>query len=357
MGYSYSTKIFKSFKRGTQMASLKDISLKCGVSIATVSKAINNKNDISDETKSQVIKAAKELGYCFSSRTLNAIRTNSIGVLFVDESHSGLLHDYHAGVLDSLKRTLEDRGYDITFINCSTKQANPMTYLEHCRQRRFDGVVLASIDFDSQGVRELIQSNIPLVTIDHVFDNRICVMSDNVGGMNELMEYVISKGHSKIAYIHGTPSAVTSGRLAGFFRAAERHCISIPEEYVMEVPYRDVDATYMATESLLGLRNPPTCILFSDDFAAMGGLNALRARDIRVPEDMSVAGYDGMRALQYLDPGLTTIVQDINTIGRVAAEKLVDLIENPRTTIVEQVVIPAKLSEGHTISDISARNK
>ena len=339
------------------MASLKDIALRCGVSVATVSKAINNKTDISDETKEQVLKTARELGYCLSARTLNATRTNTIGVLFVDESNSGLMHDYFAGVLDSFKRTAEDAGYDITFINCSSRQPNRMTYLEHCRRHGFDGVVLASIDFGSNEVLELIASDIPLVTIDHVFDNRISVMSDNVGGMNELMEFIISKGHRKIAYIHGSPSTVTSGRLAGYFRTADRHGIGIPEEYVVGVPYRNVEATYMATESLLGVRNPPTCILFSDDFGAMGGLNAIRARGLRVPEDISVAGFDGMRALQYLDPRLTTIIQDSESIGAAAAKKLIGLIETPRTTFAEQVVIPGKLSEGHTVYDISNRKK
>ncbi|MBP5600898.1 MAG: LacI family DNA-binding transcriptional regulator [Lachnospiraceae bacterium] len=339
------------------MASLKEISKMCGVSVATVSKAINNRTDVSVETREQVLKAARELGYRLSARTLNSIGTNSIGVLFVDESNSGLMHDYFAGVLDSFKRTAEDKGYDITFINCSTKQPNRLTYLETCKRHGFDGVVLASIDFGSSEVLELIASDIPLVTIDHVFDNRVSVMSDNVGGMSELMEYVIMNGHRKIAYIHGSSSMVTSGRLAGFFRTAERHGITVPEDYIMEVPYRDVDATYMATESLLGLRNPPTCILFSDDFGAMGGLNAIRARGLRVPEDISVAGFDGMRSLQYLDPRLATIIQDSEKIGTVAAEKLIGLIESPRTTFVEQVIVPGKLSKGHTIYDISAHKR
>jgi len=339
------------------MASLKDISLKCGVSVATVSKAINNKSDVSDETKEQILKAARELGYCLSARTLNATRTYSIGVLFVDEANSGFTHDYFAVVLDSFKRTVEDRGYDITFINCSTKQPHRATYLEQCRRHGFDGVVMASIDFGCEEVRELVASDIPLVTIDHVFDNRISIMSDNMGGMSELTEYIISKGHRRIAYIHGTPSTVTSGRLAGFFRTAERYGIEIPDEYVVEVPYRNVDATYLATESVLGLRKPPTCIVFSDDFAAMGGLNAIRARGLRVPEDVSVAGFDGMVALQYLDPKLTTIIQDTEAIGTAAGRKLTDLIENPRTTVVEPVVIPGRLAEGRTVHNISDRKK
>jgi len=339
------------------MASLKDIAQKCGVSVAAVSKALNGKKDVSNETKEKVFKAARELGYCLSARTLNATRTYSIGVLFVDESTSGLTHDYYAAVFDSFKREVEDRGYDITFISNSKKQPYCQTYLEHCRQHGFDGVMLASIDFESPEVLELVSSDIPIVTIDYVYNNRASIMSDNVGGMSELVEYIISKGHRKIAYLHGTPSAVTSGRIASFYRAAERHGIVIPEEYVSEIPYRDVDATYMATESLLGLRNPPTCILFSDDFGAMGGLNAIRTRGLSIPDDISVAGFDGSPALQYLNPRLTTIIQDTEAIGKAAAKKLVDLIENPKTTVIEQVVIPGRLSEGHTVSSVLPKNK
>ena len=339
------------------MASLKDISLKCGVSIATVSKAINFREDVSEETREMVLKAARELGYSLTARTLNATRTYSIGVLFVDEANSGFTHDYFSGVLDSFKRTVEDRGYDITFINCSTKQPNRSTYLEQCRRHGVDGVVLASINFDAPEVRELVASDLPIVTIDHVFDNRVSIMSDNVGGMTELMEYVVSKGHRRIAYLYGNQSAVTSGRIAGFYRTAERFGITVPDEYVMQVPYRNVEATYMATETLLGLRTPPTCILFSDDFAAMGGLNAIRARGLSIPDDVSVAGFDGMRALQYLEPKLCTIVQDAENIGNLAANKLMALIESPKTTIVEQIKVPGKLSEGHTICDLTKKKK
>ena len=339
------------------MTSIKDIALKCGVSIATVSKAINNKKDISEETRDLVLKTARELGYTLSARTLNSTRNYSIGVLFVDEANSGFRHDYYSGVLDSFKRAVEDKGYDITFINCSSKMPNRMTYLEQCRRHGFDGVIMASIDFGSAEVRELVASDIPIVTMDHVFDNRVSIMSDNVGGMSELVEYAISKGHRRIAYMHGDPSTVTSGRIAGFFRTMERHGLTVPDEYVMAVPYRNVDATFLATETLLGLRNPPTCILFSDDFAAMGGMNAIRARGMKIPEDMSVAGFDGTKALQYLEPRLTTIIQDTESVGTAAGNKLVDLIESPRTTIVEQVVVPGKLAEGHTIYDISAKRK
>ena len=163
------------------MASLKDISKVCGVSVATVSKALNNHTDIGEETRAHIKKVAKEMGYSpnLSARALKTNRTYGIGVLFVDEATSGLTHDHFAAVLDSFKRTAEKGGYDITFINCFREREDRMTYLEHCRYRGFDGVMLACIDFSDSEVIELVQSDIPVVTIDHVFDGRISVVSNN----------------------------------------------------------------------------------------------------------------------------------------------------------------------------------
>ncbi len=190
------------------MASLKDISKICGVSVATVSKALNDHKDIGEETKANIRRVAKEMGYSpnLSARALKTNRTYGIGVLFADEARSGLTHDYFSSVLDSFKRTAEKSGYDITFINSCKNRPDRMSYLEHSRYRGFDGVVLACIDFGDPEVIELVQSSIPVVTIDYLFNNRIAIMSDNVAGMKELLEYIYSRGHRKIAYIHDNVS-------------------------------------------------------------------------------------------------------------------------------------------------------
>lgn len=337
------------------MASLKDISIQCGVSVATVSKALNNHTDISDETRERVRKAAKELGYSpnLSARALKTNKTHGIGVLFVDKSSSGLTHDYFAAVLDSFKRTVEDSGYDITFINSSTKQPDRMTYLEHTKYHGFDGVCVACIDFKDPEVVELVQSDIPTVTIDHLFNDRVAIMSDNVTGMTRLVSYIIGQGHKKIAYIYGDmASTVTTGRLTSFYRVLEKNGINVPDEYVKAASYRNTQMSYEATKELLELKDRPTCILYPDDVATLGGINAIREMGLRIPEDISVAGYDGIKTLMYLEPQLTTVIQATEEIGRRAAKKLISLIEKPRTTIVEQVIIPGELNEGKTVSKI-----
>lgn len=336
------------------MASLKDISKVCGVSVATVSKALNNQSDVSPQTREHIKQVAKEMGYSpnLSARALKTNRTYSIGVLFVDESMSGLTHDYFSGVLDSFKRTAEKFGYDITFINSCKERAGRMSYLEHSRYRGFDGVVLACIDFDDPEIVELMQSDIPAVTIDYLFNNRISVISDNVTGMRELLEYIYGRGHRKIAYIHGADSAVTKNRLSSFYRTAELLGLTVPDEYVCESAYRDTAKTFTATCRLLDLPDPPTCIIFPDDFAAFGGINAIRERGLRIPEDISVAGYDGIASARRLEPQLTTVRQDVEQIGCVAARKLVRLIESPKTTVVEQIIIPGTVLEGRSVAAI-----
>jgi LacI family transcriptional regulator/LacI family purine nucleotide synthesis repressor len=337
------------------MASLKDISKACGVSVATVSKALNDHDDISRETKELIKKAAKEMGYLpnLSARALKTNRTRGIGVLFSDEAGSGLTHDYFALVLDSFKRTAEKKGYDITFINSCRNRKDRMSYLEHSRYRGFDGVVLVCTDFKDTEVVELVQSDIPVVTVDYIFNDKIAVMSDNVTGMKELLEYIYSMGHRKIAFIHGAESTVTGNRLTSFYRTAEALGIDVPDEYVREAPYRDTKATYKVTNELLDLKNPPTCIIYPDDFASFGGINAIRKRGLRIPDDISIAGYDGIGIARHLEPQLATIAQDAEQIGYVAAKELIRLIEKPKTTVVEQVIIPGQLIEGKSVGRVS----
>ncbi|MBE5830553.1 MAG: LacI family transcriptional regulator [Butyrivibrio sp.] len=336
------------------MVSLKDISKACGVSVATVSKALNDHSDISQETKKHVREVAERLGYRpnAAAQALKTNRTNNIGVLFVDEANSGLTHDYFNHVLDSFKRKAEDSGFDITFINGAKNRLNNMSYLSHAIYRGFDGVMIACVDFSDPQVGELIASSIPVVTIDHLFNNRITIVSDNVKGMRELTSYVYEQGHRKIAYIHGLESAVTQSRLSSFYRTLQGYGVTVPDEYVVASPYRDTDAAFATTNRLLDLPDPPTCIFYPDDFAAFGGINAIRQRGLRIPEDVSVVGYDGIEIARRISPVLTTIVQDTVKIGSLAASKLIDLINNPKGTLIEQIVVEGRLEKGESVAKI-----
>lgn len=118
------------------------------------------------------------------------------------------------------------------------------------------------------------------------------------------------------------------------------------------IPYRDAEATAMATAELLDLKDPPTCILYPDDFAALGGINELHERGLRIPDDISIAGYDGLTFARILEPRLTTLCQDTEAIDRLAAQKLIDLIEHPKTTIIDKFTVDGQLFPGASVRDL-----
>lgn len=337
------------------MVSLKDIAKELSLSPATVSKALNGQSDVSEETRTLVCNTAKRMGYFpnSSARALKTNKTHNIGVLFVDEARSGLTHDYFASVLDSFKQRAEENGYDITFIN-SNKTYLGMTYLEHCRYRGFDGALIACADFYDPEVTELVMSGLPIVTIDHAFYGHSAVISDNVKGMRDLITFIVAKGHRRIAYIHGAPSAVTDSRLSSFYKTLDEFDIKVPDEYISEAPYRDTRITAIETERLLSLKEPPSCIIYPDDFACFGGINTIREKGLNIPEDISIAGYDGIRIGRHLEPQLTTLRQDTGKIGITAAQKLTDLIERPKTTIEEQLMIEGRVYVGKTVKNLNA---
>ena len=333
------------------MVSMKDIARACGVSVATVSKALNGQTDIGEETRARVSQMAQKMGYMTNSaaRALKTNRTYHIGVLFVDERRSGLGHEYFATMLESFKVEAESHGYDITFINHNVG-GKPTSYLQHCRYRGVDGVAIACVDFTDPRVRELAESDLPLVTVDHMFNNRLTVVSDNVQGVEALVRYAYEKGHRKIAFLHGEKTSVTQNRLVGFYRACEELGLVIPEEYVRESAFHNPDRCAQDTLDLMNLPERPTCILFPDDYSYVGGMNALRQMGIRVPEDVSVMGYDGIHLARVI--GLTTYWQDTREIGRIAAERLISLIEHPKTTLADRIMVSGRLLEGNTVKQL-----
>ena len=336
------------------VVSIKDVSIRCGVSVATVSKSLNNHSDIAETTKENVKRIAKEMGYFpnSSARALKTNRTYNLGVLFVDQTQSGLTHEYFANVLDSFKVEAEKNGYDITFISKHTGQKN-MSYYEHSKYRGVDGVVIACIDFTDPGVVELINGELPVVTIDHVFDNRTAIISDNIKGMRDLITYIYEMGHRKIAYIHGDDSSVTQNRVGSFYRILGELGMEVSSDYVKTGIYHDPNTTAKVTKELLELKDRPTCIVFPDDFSCIGGINAIKEHGLRIPEDISIVGYDGILLSQVLDPRLTTLQQDTRALGRSAAEKLIALIENPKASIIERVVVEGKVLQGKSVKNLN----
>ena len=336
------------------MVSLKDISVRCGVSVATVSKALNGHKDVSEATKERLIKAAKEMGYFPNSqaRALKTNRTYNLGVMFLDEAGSGLTHEFFARLLNSFKTEAESAGYDITFINRDMGSRKMTTY-EHCKYRNVDGVIIACTDFTSPDVYEVINGDIPVVTIDHTFECRSSVLSNNEQGIEELVDYAYSMGHRRIAYIQGNKSAVAEKRLKGFLQSMSSKGLEIKSDWILTADYHNPELTYKLTKKLLEGNDKPTCIFMPDDYSAIGGYNAIKDMGLTIGKDVSVVGYDGIAYATLVSPKLTTYAQDTEKIGAQAAKKLVALIEEPQTTFHEVITIGGSLVKGESVGKIN----
>lgn len=336
------------------MATIQELSERCGVSVSTVSKALNGYSDISDRTRDLVIKAANDIGYFpnANARALKLKKTYNIGVLFSTLSDLGLKNDYFAHILEGFKDEAAQNGYDITFIEHYIGRRK-MTYLEHCSCRHFDGVCVVCADYENEEVVSLINSGLPMVTIDYAFQKSYSIISDNYGGMKQLTNYILNQGHRRIAMIHGVKSLVTRNRIDGFLDTMEENGLSVPEEYLRESLYRNSFVAEEQTIKLLQLPNRPSCIIAPDDTAAMGVISGIRKCGLQAVKDISIAGYDGFDVAQFIGIKLTTVKQEREAIGREAARKLIQMIESGRTVSFDTVFIKQTLIVGNSIKKLN----
>lgn len=335
------------------MVTIKMIAKECGFSTATVSKALNGAPDISEETTEYIRKVAAEMGYMpnAAARMLKTSRSYNFGVLFEDQSNQGLTHKFFSLILNSFKHRSEELGYDISFIS-DRLGGREVSYVEHARYRNCDGVIIASVDYTNHAVMDLANSGIPVVAVDFMFDNCGSVISDNVGGMADLVKYIYSMGHRKIAYAYGNDTAVTRNRVASFCRTCKELGLEVPEKYLVQCMYLNPEAAGMATRKLLELPDPPTCIIYPDDIAYIGGMNEIEKMGLSIPEDISVAGYDGIDISQMLRPKLTTLKQDAERMGKLAAEELAKAVEEGRSYIPGRIVVPGYVIPGETVKKL-----
>lgn len=335
------------------MVTIKEIARECGVSFAAVSKALHDSPDISPETTARIKAMARKMGYSrnAAARSLKTGRTHMIGVLYFDRTGVGLAHEYFSLILNSFKEQAEELGYGILFI-VNKLGDQQLSYYDYAKSQGCDGILIANLEFRDPEVLELSHGSIPIVTIDHIYPEQNAVLSDNEQCMKELVRYVYNQGHRRIAFIHGDMSDVTKARLSSFRSTCAELGVTIPDDYVISGLFHDCDSSAAATDRLLSLDEPPTCILYPDDFSYIGGKNEIERRGLLVPRDISVAGFDGILLSQVVTPRLATIKQDTNSIGRAAANLLIETIEQKEKTAPKRIYIPGKLLPGESIAKI-----
>ncbi|KGP73284.1 LacI family DNA-binding transcriptional regulator [Pontibacillus yanchengensis] len=335
------------------MVTIYDIAKKTGYSVTTVSKVINNYQDVSEKTKKAIQLAMEEMGYLPNShaRSLTTKKSWTIGVVFIESLGIGMKHPFFNAVIESFRKQVELLGYDLLFASRSISNQKK-SYLDHFRYRGVDGVVIVCSTYDDEQVQELIENSIPSVVIDLNSKESSAVYSDNLDGSKQAVEYLYGLGHRAIAHISGHQSThAGEQRLLGYKQTLKSLGIPIREEYIENGKYFSRDGGYEAMEKLLTLKNRPTAVYAAGDSMAIGAIEAIRNRGLRVPEDISVIGYDDIELSQYVHPPLTTIRQKTDLIGNESAKLLVKQI-NEKEKCIEHHIIPVELVERHSCSSL-----
>lgn len=274
-----------------------------------------------------------------------------IGVIYKDEMEQGFTHSYFAAILEGFRQVCFSHGYAVAFLNYTRGEEESETYLEQIKKIDCAGVLIAREE-DMSEVQDVLDSGFVVATIDKDYDKAINVSSDNVKGMDDIAEYIIRMGHRRIAMITGGSNLVSSVRLQEFLKVCEKHEIDIPKEYIQQGEFRDSGKAAYLTEKLLKLQEPPTCIIFSDDYSAIGGINVIHARGLEIPADISIVGHEGNDILFKLEPAITTVSQGTFQMGRIAAERMIEAIENPQKQFFENIMVDASVRVGRTVRKI-----
>ena len=329
------------------MITLKDIASVCGVSVATVSRALNGSGDISPAQVERIRRTAGEMGYLpnAAARALKTNRSFMLGILYEDRMD----HEYFSLVIESIRHRAEERGFDLAFLSHNTQDGNA-DYPEHAARRNLDGVVLVSCRWQDPSVQRILAGSLPCIVIDYAQQGCDTVANDNLGSMKVLVKEAFSRGYRRLAFIHGEAGYVTDERLAGF-RAGLLAC-GLPErpDYIRSARFRHAASSWREARALSDLKEPPDCIFFPDDYSLMGVMDQLRQQGLRVQDCFAAVGYDGIGPSAYFYPRLFTYRQDTETIGRLAVDRLLDRILGPTEEWEPgEVIVPGTMLQGDTL--------
>jgi len=293
---------------------IRDVAERAKVSISTVSRVLNDTCKVKEDKRLRVLSAAEELGYTPNpaAQSLHSRKTGSIGILLPFVSG-----DFYAELLNGIDSAAQEDGR-LILISTSHNSEEELAAALKGMYRRVDGILVMAPVLSANKVLETAPGGIPLVFLNtRTEGSDIPLISfDNYGGMRQMTEHLIEKGHRSIGFITGTEGAFDAAeRFRGYREALHLAGIPIQEDYIVGGEFTQ-EAGYEGATYLLSLPKPPTAIMASNDVAAIGVLSAVREAGLRVPDDIAVTGYDDIPSASYTFPPLTTVHVPISELGR-----------------------------------------
>ncbi|KWX73420.1 LacI family transcriptional regulator [Paenibacillus riograndensis] len=306
---------------------IKDVAQKANVSIATVSRVLNNLTGYSDKTKQKVNQAIKELGYQPNAiaRGLINKRTQTIGVMFPKVSSA-----FSSDLLHGIDEFAHDSNYSVVVCNTDNDGKRTMKYLQLLREKQVDGIIFSSEVLSKEYYEVLESMKIPVVLVSSQTDFAKVpyVKVDDYQAVYDAIQFLISKGHRKIAMISGTKGDPIAGtpRVQGYRKALEANGIAFDSSRLVYGDF-SFESGSRAMEALLRKAGEVTAVFAASDEMAIGALSAALKHGLNVPEDISIMGYDDLKPAQMVTPPLTTVRQPLYEMGKIASEKLIGMIE------------------------------
>lgn len=322
------------------IATIYEVAKVAGVSPSTVSKVLNNYPDVSEKTKEKVKNVLKEMSFMpsYEAQVLSTKKTWTLGVVYLEDANVGLKHPYFSSIIEAFKQEAEKHGYSLLFGSKNDRLKNS-TFLQFFKYKSVDGIVIFCSGSKNHETKELIESKYPTVVIDMENKNVSTVTSDNVGGCALVIDYLYNLGHRKIAHIAGMDDNFVSNlRQQAYISEMKKKGLEIKEGYIECSNTFDFNGGYNATKKLLNLKEIPTAIFAAGDEVAIGAIEAIKESGLNVPDDISVVGFDDIHMAKYITPKLTTVRQDCDKIGQVAANRLISQIDRKKKDTLSSTI-------------------
>ncbi|MDQ4215178.1 LacI family DNA-binding transcriptional regulator [Microbacterium capsulatum] len=323
------------------MVSISDVARHAGVSPTTVSHALSGKRRVSDELRDKVLNAMAELDYV-PTRAAQNLALGRSGILAIIVPDIAI--EYFAELAKSVEREAVERGYNLMLATTGFDAEREARYLEMIASRAVDGIVYASGASLGITARASLSHGLPVVMVDEELEGveLRTVISDNEEGGRLVAEHLLALGHRRVLEIQGAPLPVTSvNRSRGFAQpwiAAGGEIVTTSGDYTADGGRAAVER-YLPEMRERGM----TAVFAHNDLMALGALDALRSHGIGVPDEVSVVGFDDMSSGHYSVPRLTTVRQDVDALGRLAAQAVLDAVEAKEPIAPERTVLPVTL--------------
>lgn len=331
-------------------ATIKDVAKYTGLSIATISKYINGGN-VLEENRKIIDEAIKALDFKVNeiARGLKTNKTMTIGVLIPDFKNI-----FFTTIVSNIENVLIQNGYSTIICDYKNDTGLEKEKFSFLVNKQVDGIIIIPQSDEVGHLREQLRKNMPLVLVDRALEDVECdtVLVDNMNASYNAVEHLITRGHKSIGIISGPENIFTSTeRLKGYIRVHEDYSMKIDESLV-KTGNNDIESGYACLNELLDLEVPPTAVYVTNYEMTLGAIMALNERNVKIPDELSVVGFDNLHLARIVKPSLTIVVQPMEQIGEVAANTILRRLRGDMSNYPSMVRLKTELMINQSVKDL-----